>query len=103
MRRMALAFLMASLSASAVGAEIDIKAGESVARTYCATCHTVGPSPAHELPPAFFELAQNPATTESSLGFLLTHPHYAMPNLRLSGDETAAIIAYILSLRQHAR
>jgi len=103
-RALALALVAGGLSASAAtGAEIDTKAGESIAHTYCAACHDVGPTQAHAVPPTFFELAQDPATTETSLRFLLTHPHEAMPNLRLNADETAEIIAYVLSLRQRAR
>ncbi len=92
--------LALTLSAhGALGDEEDIRAGERLARTQCAACHTVTPSTAKELPPSFFELAQSRATTEASLHFLLTHPHQSMPNWRLGPDEIAEIIAYILSLR----
>ncbi len=88
---------------SAAAADIDAKVGAGLATRTCAGCHDVGPTTVHMLPPAFGELAQSPATTEASLEFLLTHPHYAMPNIQLSADERGALIAYILSLRQQAR
>ncbi|MBI3517012.1 MAG: c-type cytochrome [Proteobacteria bacterium] len=98
------ALLLVGVSgASTVAAEIDVNIGESIARRNCAACHTVGPTQVHELPPTFFELAQNLATTEASLEFLLTHPHDVMPNLTMGADERAEIIAYIMSLRQRAR
>ena len=101
MARPVVAAFLIGLAAAlpARGAEIDVKAGEALARRHCAECHTMGQTRARELPPAFAELAQDPATTEASLKFLLTHPHYAMPNLKLNGDEQAEIIAYIMSLR----
>lgn len=102
------AFALALAIGAAAGgpvraAEVDVQVGEGIARRHCAACHTIGPTTVRQLPPAFHELAQSPATTEASLRFLLGHPHYAMPNLRLDADETVAIVAYILSLRERAR
>lgn len=81
-------------------AEIDTGFGRRLAQTHCSECHAVDPTRLHEIAPTFYELAQDPASTQLSLRFLLTNPHYAMPNLRLPEDQMAAIIAYILSLRE---
>jgi mono/diheme cytochrome c family protein len=94
------ALLSGLAGAAAPAAEIDVRVGEGLARRHCAACHTLGPTQMRELPPSFHELAQNLATTEASLEFLLTHPHATMPNLTLGADERAEIIAYIMSLRQ---
>jgi mono/diheme cytochrome c family protein len=80
-------------------AEIDPAFGRQLAQKHCSECHAVDPTRFHELAPTFYELAQDPASTPTSLRFLLTNPHYAMPNFRFSEDQMAAIIAYILSLR----
>jgi mono/diheme cytochrome c family protein len=80
-------------------AEIDPAAGRRLAETHCSECHAITPTRQRELAPTFSELAQDPASTPTSLRFLLTNPHYAMPNLKLSEDQMASIIAYILSLR----
>lgn len=84
-------------------AEIDTAFGRRLAQTHCSECHAIGPTRFHEIAPTFHELAQDPASTQLSLRFLLTNPHYAMPNLKLPEDEMAAIIGYILSLRTPAR
>src|SRR3954462_15260088 len=76
-------------------AEIDTAYGRNLAQTHCSECHAVDPTRRREIPPTFYELAQDPASTELSLRFLLTNPHYAMPNLKLQEDQMAAIIAYI--------
>lgn len=83
----------------AAAAEIDTAYGRRLAQTHCSECHAVDPTRYREIAPTFDTLAQDPASTEMSLRFLLTNPHYAMPNLKLPEDQMAAIIAYILSLR----
>ncbi len=103
-RCLALALVAMAWGPGSVGAaEVDVRVGQGIARRDCSGCHTVEPTTVRELPPAFYELAQSPATTEASLRFLLTQPHYAMPNVRLNDDETSAIVAYILSLRERSR
>lgn len=99
----AAALMIGLTGVPAAAAEIDAKAGESLARRQCAACHTVGPTRARERPPTFSDLAQDLATTRESLEFLLTQPHDTMPNLKLGADELAEIIAYIMSLRRPAR
>ena len=81
-------------------AEIDPGAGRRLAQTHCSECHAIDRTRFHEIAPTFYELAQDPASTPTSLRFLLTNPHYAMPNLKLSEDQMAAIVAYVLSLRE---
>jgi mono/diheme cytochrome c family protein len=103
--RAALVLGMVALSAAvgARAAEIDTAYGRRLAQTHCSDCHAVEPTRLRELVPTFYELAQDPAVTQLSLRFLLTNPHLAMPNLRLPEDQMAAIVAYILSLREPVR
>lgn len=80
----------------------DVDEGHAYAREVCAACHQVerlGKSVKTGGPPAFQEVANDPAITELSLRVFLRTPHENMPNLRLEQDETDDIIAYILSLK----
>ena len=81
-------------------AEIDPAFCRQLAQKHCAECHAIDRTRFRELAPTFYDLAQDPASTPTSLRFLLTNPHYAMPNIRFSEDQMAAIIAYILSQRE---
>ena len=77
--------------------------GSGIAENLCANCHRVqkgakGGSKIKE--PAFQEIASRRATTEMSLRVFLRTPHRNMPNLILSENDTADVIAYILSLKK---
>ena len=50
--------------------------------------------------PAFLDLATMPGMTATALTIALTTPHAGMPMFRLSEDQRAALIAYILGLGQ---
>jgi mono/diheme cytochrome c family protein len=89
--------------AAALAVQIDPAPGEALARKHCASCHAIGAGKSRINAPTFPEIAKNPATTETSLNFLLTHPHKTMPSLQLSSDERTSMIAYILSLRPPAK
>lgn len=92
--------LLTTAAQGVAAAEIDTAVGKRLAETHCSECHAVNPTRLREIAPPFYQLAQDPASTALSLRFLLTNPHYAMPNLKLPEDQMAAIIAYILSLRE---
>ncbi len=68
----------------------------------CAACHATGAqervSPLKAAIP-FAELAGNPAVSALALRVMLQTSHRTMPNLSLTPDQTAAVIAYILNLR----
>jgi mono/diheme cytochrome c family protein len=78
------------------------RSGEVLARGTCAGCHAVDAfqagSPMPEAP-TFPELAKTPGMTEAALTVALTTPHAGMPMFRLSADQRADIIAYILGLK----
>lgn len=80
----------------------NAKNGMSLAREVCARCHLVERADRSDPllgVPSFQEVAYSPSTTELSLRVFLRSPHKDMPNLILTDDELADVIAYIMSLK----
>ena len=81
----------------------DIAAGHAFARETCNACHVVEAD--QQAPrrivigPAFREIANTQGITATALRVFLTTSHPKMPNLILTSEEMADVIAYILSLR----
>lgn len=77
----------------------DPEAGEKVARLWCANCHTVAADQAVGSPdaPSFASLANRPDITADGLSVFLVNPHPPMPDMNLTRDEIADVIAYIMS------
>lgn len=77
--------------------------GPAIARQVCADCHAVRPqdlqSP-NARAPSFATLAATPGMTETALRVALTTPHVGMPMFRLTSDQQASLIDYILGLRK---
>lgn len=77
--------------------------GLTLARQVCSECHAIeaqqlrSPNPRA---PAFPDIAETPGMTNTALTVTLTTPHAGMPMFRLTTEQRAGIIAYILSLRQ---
>lgn len=91
-------------TAAAVGQTdlANVGRGQSIARSVCADCHLVegGDESGPKMKaPAFQEIAYEPSTTAMSLRAFLRTPHRDMPNLVLPENDTADIVAYILSLK----
>ena len=89
-------------AATAQGLPGDPEAGGKLAREVCAACHIVSEDQLYDPgvgAPTFFEVAAHPSVTVLSLRVFLRTPHAAMPDLRLTPDETDDIISYILTLR----
>ena len=97
--------LMGLVAATGASGQTDlgnVGKGQALARAVCADCHLV--EPGDESGPkmkalAFQEIAYAPSTTEMSLRAFLRTPHRDMPDLVLRKNDTADIIAYILSLK----
>ena len=85
----------------------NVRAGRELAVNTCAECHMVivrhYTKPKREPPPDFVEVANAPGTTARALYVFLHTPHPTMPNLILSDQESANVIAYILSLKKPGR
>jgi mono/diheme cytochrome c family protein len=82
----------------------DVAAGHAFAREACNSCHVVEPANASPrivvIGPSFQDIANTKEMTSTALRVFLTTSHPKMPNLILTPDETADVIAYILSLRE---
>jgi mono/diheme cytochrome c family protein len=78
-------------------------AGRTFARQVCSPCHVVTPD--RNLPrmldiaPDFQAIANTSGMTATALRAFLTTSHPKMPNLILSSEQSADVIAYILSLK----
>ena len=80
----------------------DPREGERLARQWCASCHFVArdqAGPAPDTAPTFASIAARPQATPGALRVIIQMPYPRMPQIALSRDETAHIIAYILSLK----
>lgn len=80
----------------------DAVMGRNLAHKVCAQCHYVEAGDTEgELPdpPAFQNLADDPAMTPLALRAFLTSPHTDMPNLILTDAEVDDVIAYIHSMK----
>ena len=83
--------------------DAEVAAGHAFAREACNACHVVEAE--QQAPrlvvvgPAFRDIANTQGITATALRVFLTTSHPKMPNLILTPEETADVIAYILSLR----
>jgi len=81
----------------------DTSAGFGYANQVCAECHAVRTgervSP-HERAPAFQIVADAPGMNETVLRVWFQSSHPSMPDLVIKEQESADLIAYILSLKQ---
>jgi len=76
--------------------------GLQLARQLCAQCHAIEKQQArspNDNAPRFQVVASVPGMTAIALSAALNTSHRSMPNIMLSADEQADIIAYILSLK----
>lgn len=103
----ALASCGAANGARAEEDTVDTSQGRALAEAWCAECHDITGDYSELMgitdygdPPSFYAVANDPAVTEIALRAFLHTPHQAMPNLILDETEMAALIEYILSLRE---
>ena len=95
-------FLLAAAATPALAQ--DAGAGHALASRVCRSCHVVDagqPKPRMiTIGPAFVDIANTRGMTPTALYAFLQTPHAKMPNLILTPQEAADVIAYIRSLRQ---
>jgi mono/diheme cytochrome c family protein len=84
----------------------DPQAGRAFALEACSVCHIVAPgqrvSPRIASAVTFRQIANTEGMTGMKLQAILSTPHRIMPNLILTPEEAANVIAYILTLRSGA-
>jgi mono/diheme cytochrome c family protein len=84
----------------------DPRAGRTVARQACGSCHAVQLgeiSSPHASAAPFQQIADDAVMTATALNVWLWTSHPTMPNIQLTLSEKADVIAYILSLRTRSR
>ena len=93
-------------SASAANAQDTLgnaQAGRVLTRQVCSPCHAVTAEQASKrviaIGPDFQTIANTPGMTTTALGAFLQTPHPKMPNLILTPEQSADVIAFVLSLR----
>jgi mono/diheme cytochrome c family protein len=79
----------------------DAAKGEIIAKRWCAACHVVSPGQkeANSDAPSFTSVADKIKSSKTLTAFL-TDPHPKMPDMSLTRDEIAGIVAYIGTLRK---
>jgi mono/diheme cytochrome c family protein len=95
--------LLFSAAAAAQDLPGDAGRGRAIAEHGCSVCHAIDPgvrAPPGVDAPTFQDVADDPAMTELALNAFFQTPHQNMPNLQLSAENMADLIAYILSLKQ---
>ena len=79
------------------------EAGHLYAREVCSPCHAVTAEQASQrtiaVAPDFQTIANTPGMTATALRAFLQTPHPKMPNLILTPDQSADVIAFLLRLR----
>ncbi len=94
-------FVMAGISATLAAGRVP--EGRAIAERWCSACHVVSGSQdsASADAPSFGHIAAGleEDADKASLELFLADPHPVMPNMNLSRQEVADIVAYIASLR----
>jgi len=90
-------------SANAQVASENPEAGRVYAREVCSPCHAVTAEQASQrtiaVAPDFQAIANTSGMTGTALRAFLQTPHPKMPNLILTPEQSADVIAFLLSLR----
>jgi mono/diheme cytochrome c family protein len=94
-------------AADAQDASGNPEAGRAYAREVCSPCHAVAAEQASQrtvaVAPDFQTIANTSGMTATALRAFLQTPHPKMPNLILSPEQSADVIAFLLSLRDRAQ
>lgn len=94
--------ILVSTSGPNVAAAAGSQEDAAFVRAICGPCHATARrdlrSPMPDAIP-FADLAANPAVNALALRVMLQTSHQAMPNISLTPEQTATVIAYILDLR----
>jgi mono/diheme cytochrome c family protein len=104
-RAIALASILTASAFATNAQEVsgDAETGRVYAREVCSPCHAVTAEQASQrliaIAPDFQHIANTPGMTATALRAFLQTPHPKMPDLILKPEQTADVIAFLLSLR----
>lgn len=91
--------LAAGVAQGAAGAA-DLAQGRDLAQRWCASCHAIAPGEASdEAAPSFESIVAERGRSSEWVATWLSTPHEMMPDLSLTREEIAALVAYFDSLR----
>lgn len=85
-----------------VGEQTSARAGHRVAQRLCVGCHVIDRGANDPVPAGvatFRGIANKPGQTGQKIMDALIAPHHPMPDMQLSIEEIASIIAYLETLR----
>ena len=109
MRVVMLASVLAVSACAANGQDAagNPEAGRVYTREVCSPFHAITAEQASQrtiaIAPDFQTIANTPGMTATALRAFLHTPHPKMPNLILTPDQSADVIAFLLSLRDRRR
>jgi mono/diheme cytochrome c family protein len=93
---------VSACAANAQDAAGNPEAGRVYAREVCSPCHAVTAEQASQrmiaVAPDFQSIANTPGMSATALRAFLRTPHPKMPNLILTPEQSADVIAFVLSL-----
>jgi cytochrome c2 len=103
-RAVMVAVALTAITFNANAQDGNVVSGRTFAREACNSCHVVEPTNASPrivvIGPNFQDIANTKGMTATALRVFLTTSHPKMPNLILTQEQIADVIAYILSLRE---
>ena len=105
MRVVTLAGILAASAYTANAQEVsgNPEAGRAYAREVCSPCHAIAAEEASRriiaVAPDFSAIADTPGMTATALRAFFQTPHPKMPNLILTPEQSADVIAFLISLR----
>jgi mono/diheme cytochrome c family protein len=91
--------IAAGVAPGAAGAG-DLAQGRDLAQRWCASCHAIALGEASdEEAPSFESIVRGRGRSSEWIATWLSTPHEMMPDLTLTREEIAALVAYFDSLR----
>lgn len=102
-KRLTLSLALGLLATGSAAAAGDPAEGHRLAQQWCASCHVVDQdqTTASADVPSFLTIARSENLTDDGLKAFLADPHPVMPDMSLSRNEIADLVAYIVSLKDN--
>lgn len=86
-----------SFTACGAGAAENAETGRTLAETWCKPCHAVNQRQASDVAPPFTDILARRSRQE--IASFLADPHGQMPNIQLSRQQIADVIAFMATLK----